>query len=118
MADSIPAIIAPMNAAYLLKRARRRAGLSQRELAQRAGVPQSTVARVELGTLSPRTDTFDRLLRAAGQTIAIEPVLGIGVDRTQIRSRLALTPAERLNRVAAGERTLRMLRSARHVPRS
>jgi transcriptional regulator with XRE-family HTH domain len=106
-----------VNAAYLLKRARRRAKLSQRELGKRAGIPQSTDARIELGTLSPRTDTLDRLLRAAGQTLAIEPVLGVGVDRTQIRSRLALTPAERLSRVAAGARTLRMLRRARRVPR-
>ena len=104
-----------MNAAYLLKRARHRARLSQRELARAAGVPQSTVARIELGSLSPRTDTFERLLYAAGQTLATEPRLGVGIDRTQIRARLALTPAERLDRVGGGARTLRQLRGATRV---
>ena len=61
-----------------------------------AGVPQSTVARVELGQLSPRVDTLDRILRAAGQTLSTERVLGIGVDRSQIRELLRLTPAQRL----------------------
>ncbi|HJP89221.1 MAG TPA: helix-turn-helix domain-containing protein [Candidatus Limnocylindrales bacterium] len=95
-----------MDAAYLLKRARRRARLSQRELGRLAGLPQSTVARVELGTLSPRTDTLDRLLRAAGQTLSIEPVLGVGVDRTQIRELLRLSPAERLRLAEADARSV------------
>lgn len=107
-----------MTSAYLLRRARRRARLSQRELARLAGVPQSTVARVELGTLSPRTDTLERMLRAAGQTLAVEPLLGVGIDRTQIRARLGLTPAERLGRVGAGARTLHKLRGARRVARA
>ena len=84
-----------MIAARLLKHARLSAGLSQRALAASAGVPQSTVARIELGQLAPRTDTLDRLLRAAGRNLASEPALGLGVDRTQIRELLRLTPVER-----------------------
>jgi transcriptional regulator with XRE-family HTH domain len=91
-----------MTAARLLRQARHRARLSQRELGRLAGIPQSTVARIELGTLSPRTDTFDRLLRAAGQTLSVEPLLGIGIDRTQIRELLRLTPEQRL-RLAQGD---------------
>ena len=78
-------------------------------------MPQSTVARVELGTLSPRTDTLERLLRAAGQTLAVEPLLGVGIDRTQIRELLKLTPTERLDRVASGARMKRELGSVRRV---
>jgi transcriptional regulator with XRE-family HTH domain len=84
-----------MNAARLVRNARRRAGLSQRALARAAGVPHSTVARIELGRLSPRTDTLERLLRASGRTLATEPTLGEGVDRSQIRELLRLTPGER-----------------------
>lgn len=91
-----------MDAARILRRTRRRSGLSQRALAERANVPQSTVARIELGGLSPRTDTLDRLLRAAGQTLSVEPLLGVGIDRTQIRELQRLSPEERL-RVAEGD---------------
>src|SRR4051812_44129083 len=85
-----------MHAARLLRRSRRRARLSQRELARLAGIPQSTVARIELGALALRVDTLDRLLGAMGQTLSTEPVLGVGVDRTQIRELLRLSPEERL----------------------
>src|SRR5699024_8239175 len=38
-----------LNPAYLLREARSRASLSQRELAERAGTAQSVIARIELG---------------------------------------------------------------------
>ena len=90
-----------MNTARLLAYARRRAGLSQRALARAAGVPHSTVARIELGRLSPRADTLERLLRATGHTLVIEPAGGQGVDRSQIRELLRLTPGERARLAAA-----------------
>jgi transcriptional regulator with XRE-family HTH domain len=90
-----------MSAARLLRAARRRAGLSQRALAEAAGVPQSTVARIELGTLSPRANTLERLLRGTGHGLSTEPLLGIGIDRTQIRELLRLTPTERARLAAA-----------------
>jgi transcriptional regulator with XRE-family HTH domain len=90
-----------MIAARLLEHARRRSGLSQRALARAAGVPHSTVARIELGRLSPRTDTLERLLRVAGGTLTVEPAQGLGVDRSQIRELLRLTPGERARLAAA-----------------
>jgi transcriptional regulator with XRE-family HTH domain len=75
--------------------------MSQRGLARAAGVPHSTVARIELGLLSPRTDTVEKLLRAAGATLSIETQLGVGIDRTQIRELLKLTPRERAQLAAA-----------------
>jgi hypothetical protein len=98
-----------MSAARILKYARRRAGFSQRALAKRAGLPQSTVARIELGSLSPRTDTLERLLRAAGQTLSAERRVGVGVDRTLIESFLRLSPGERVRRLKTESRTLRAL---------
>ena len=93
-----------MTASRLLRRARRRAGLSQRELGRLAAIPQSTVARIELGALSPRTDTLDRLLRASGQTLSTEPLLGVGIDRSQMRELLRLTPERRLRLAEADAR--------------
>jgi transcriptional regulator with XRE-family HTH domain len=80
----------------MVREARRRSGLSQRQLARAAGVPQPTVARIERGTVSPRVDTLDRLLHACEHELIIEPSLGIGIDRSLITDRLRMTPAERI----------------------
>jgi hypothetical protein len=85
-----------MDAGRMLRYARRSAGLSQRALAARAGVPQPAVARIERGRVSPSVDTLDRLLAAAGMTLQLAPRIGEGVDRTLIRASLARTPEQRL----------------------
>ena len=55
-----------MEASNLLRTARERAGLSQRELAKRAGTSHSTLSAYERGRIVPSVDTLDRLLRSAG----------------------------------------------------
>ena len=79
----------------ILRQARRKAGLGQRELARRAGVPQPTLSRIERGLASPRFTTLDRLLRECGLELELAPRPGRSVDRTLIRERLRLTPGER-----------------------
>ncbi|MEW2426699.1 GNAT family N-acetyltransferase [Micromonospora sp. NPDC047644] len=55
-----------------LRALRRRADLSQRQLAERSGVPQPTLARIESGrALNPRFRTVERLVRAAGGRLAV-----------------------------------------------
>lgn len=55
-----------------LRSLRRQRDLSQRELARRAGVPASTLARLESGqTTDPRLRTLERLARAAGGSVQI-----------------------------------------------
>lgn len=49
----------------LVRAARRRADCSQRELAERAGVSASTIARIEAGTLAPSLSTLRAVLGAA-----------------------------------------------------
>ena len=97
----------------MLREARRAAGLSQRTLAARAGVPQPAVARIESGAVVPRVDTLDRLLAACGLEVATRPRPGAGIDRTQIRSMLALTPLERLRLAVREARNLDRLLEAR-----
>lgn len=63
-AESIYALI--MSVGRQLAEARHDAGLSQRELAHRAGVPLSTVGRIERGTVSPTVQTLERLAEALG----------------------------------------------------
>jgi predicted transcriptional regulator len=95
-----------VKAARLLRTARRRAGLSQRELADAAGVAQPAIARIESGRVQPRVDTLDRLLEACGWDLEVAPRLGIGVDRTVMRRLLRLTPMERLELAVADARGL------------
>lgn len=90
----------------LLRNARRRAGLTQRALAQRAGVPQSTVGRIEAGAIDPRASTLDRLLRASGHSLEVELRLGEAVDRTLLRGQLALSPRERIESMALAARNV------------
>src|SRR5918996_5376772 len=97
-------------AGALLRRARRRANLSQRNLAARAGVPQSTVGRIESNSADPRTSTLSKLLRACGFELEAEPRLGLGVDRSQIRERLALSPRERIENTAAAAEAVAKIR--------
>lgn len=56
--------------AELIRSARELRGLSQRALAERAGVEQSTIARIELGDSDPAYSTVIRLLDAAGFRVA------------------------------------------------
>ena len=89
-----------MKAARLLREARRRAGMSQRDLARVTGMPQPAIARIERGAVTPGLDTLERLLAGVGMTIEVVPRPGIGVDRSLIRAALALMPEERI--LAAG----------------
>lgn len=84
----------------MLREARRRAGYTQRGLARRLGAPQSQIARIESGGVVPRADTLDRLLAACGETLATEPVIGRGVDRSLIAEQLKLSPRRRLEDLA------------------
>ena len=88
--------------AELLRQARERAGLSQRQLAERAGTAQSVVARIERGLTSPTWDTLERLLEAAGFELAaqVEPRVVVGSHMLDDVPRiLQLTPEQRLEEV-------------------
>jgi transcriptional regulator with XRE-family HTH domain len=98
--------------ARLLRYARRRAGLSQRELAERAGTTQSAVSRIESGGVTPRFDTLAELVRSCGARIDLVPVLGEGVDRTLVRAIRRLPPEERLRRAAMEARNVAELQHA------
>ena len=107
----------PMSmAGRMVRDARRRAGLTQRQLAAKAGIPQETIARIERGRVDPRVMTLDRLLEACGLGLESIPRLGIGIDRTQIRALLRLSPSERLAvAIANDQHFVELRRSIRRV---
>ncbi len=62
-----------MNSGALLREARRRAGLTQVELAERGGTSQATLCAYERGGKTPSADTLARLLAAAGVRLTTVP---------------------------------------------
>lgn len=99
-------------AARMLHHARARAGLTQRALAAATGIPQETIARIERGRADPRVTTLDRLLEGCGFGLEHLPRLGIGIDRPQIRERIAMAPEARLLRAIAEDRSMVEFRQA------
>jgi transcriptional regulator with XRE-family HTH domain len=83
-------------AGRMVREARGRARLTQRQLAAKSGIPQETIARIERGRVDPRVGTLDRLLGACELGLEVMPRLGIGIDRTQIQALLRLDPSDRL----------------------
>lgn len=99
-------------AAELVRRARRAAGLTQRALARHSKIPQPTIAAIETGHQDPRFETLLSLVESCGREVTTVPRPGEGVDRTQIRELLRLTPGQRLRIAAQDARGLeRLLRS-------
>jgi transcriptional regulator with XRE-family HTH domain len=87
-----------VDAGRILKTARRRVGLSQRELSARTGVPQPMISAIERGQQDPRHGTLDKLLRGCGQELDIVMRGGRGVDRSQFQASLRDGPDIRLSR--------------------
>lgn len=76
---------APGNsAADLIKQARQRFGLTQRQLAARSGVAQPVIARLETGRSKPAFATVERLLHACGTFLELRPKSG---ERSRRKSR-------------------------------
>lgn len=100
----------------MLQWARRRAGMTQHELASAAEVPQSTVARIETGAVVPKTATLIGLLDATGHRLVVEPAGALEVDRDAIKRSLVLAVATRMHR-ALGSRKLQPRSGPIHVLR-
>lgn len=71
-----------------VRRMRIMAGLTQKELAERAGVSQSLIARIEAGTVDPRLSTLRKILKALtpsigdlkAEQVMHKPVIWVDVD--------------------------------------
>ncbi len=85
-----------MSAWAIVREARARANLSQRELGRRAGKAQSEIARIEGGRQDPSFGTLERLVRAAGLDLEIHLAPRNRHDERLIEWMLSLTPEERL----------------------
>jgi transcriptional regulator with XRE-family HTH domain len=104
-------------ASVLISEARRRAALSQDELAERAGTSRTAVSAYEAGAKDPRSETVERLLDAAGYRLELAPaivwsIVGVGRKTFSCPSALphletsrALAPVELPHHLAWSGRT-------------
>ncbi len=88
-----------MRSSDLLVTGRRRAGLSQDELAGRLGRPQSTIARWETGQQHPPLESVIEVLRACGLELTVGIARYDDSYDAQIARQLRLDPAERVERL-------------------
>jgi len=102
-------------AGNLLRLARIERGWSQRSLADAAGVPVSTVARIESGARQPSLITISRLLAAAGLELRTRLEPYDDHDDVLDARRSALTPEQEHCADAAFEQTSGILEAARRA---
>jgi transcriptional regulator with XRE-family HTH domain len=96
----------------LVREARKRSGMTQAELAEKAGTTQSAIARLESGRTSPSLEDVQRLMRLAGFELIVELAPFDDSDRVQARERLKLTAEERIARNTSLARQARLFRDA------
>lgn len=82
----------------LIRQARREGGLTQAELARRAGMPRSVLNAYERHHRQPGVDALGRIARAAGLEVRIGP------------------PADRIDPVRAGRILVQVLDLAEALP--
>ncbi|MDQ3358302.1 MAG: helix-turn-helix domain-containing protein [Actinomycetota bacterium] len=102
----------------LVREARRRAGLTQRELAGRAGTTQSAIARIETGRSTPTFDTVLRLVSLCDLDLDIMLVERDASDWSQAQRLLGLSPSQRVERHARILAGIRVFQEAGEATRA
>lgn len=102
-----------MSPGALLRDARLRHGLSQQQLATRAGTTQSAISRIEHDQLSPKVETLRRLLDLVGERLDLFATpIDYGHDRAMLTANLALPAEDRLRRATELGRAVHALQRA------
>jgi transcriptional regulator with XRE-family HTH domain len=86
-----------VTAGQLLRTARRRHGLTQRQLAARARTSQAAISRIERDLVSPAVSTLAELLRLMNEELILDArEVDWGHDVTLIRRNLELSVEDRV----------------------
>jgi transcriptional regulator with XRE-family HTH domain len=101
-----------MRGGELIREARKRSGLSQRELAELLGTTQAVITRWETGRRSPSFEKVVQAVRACGLDLAVRIVHRDDEHSLLIEEALTLNPGQRLDRVAQSTAAVRDLVSA------
>lgn len=95
----------------LIREARRRAGLTQAELARRVGTSQPAIARYERARAMPDLPTLHRIVEACGLELRLELAEPDPQREAAAKTALERTPEERLH---ANTRQAELVHALRH----
>jgi transcriptional regulator with XRE-family HTH domain len=102
-----------VTAGELLRSARRRHGLTQRQLATRARTSQAAISRIERDLVSPSVSTLAELLRLMNEELVLDArEVDWGHDVTLNRLNLSVPVAERIDRIGRYGRFVDQLAAA------
>ena len=109
-----------MTAGQLVREARERHGLTQKQLAIRARTSQAAISRIERGLVSPTVETLEKLLAMVNEELVLEArEFDLGHDRTLNHSSLRRSVGQRLEAVEGFSDLVRALRGGeRFRPRA
>lgn len=93
-----------MQAGDLIREARRRAELTQRELAERLGTTQSAIARLERGGTEPSYERVVEAVRACGMDLVPQLLPADDANWSVASTNLSLGPDARVRRHQAALR--------------
>lgn len=102
--QKLKAVMRGLSIGALVKSIRKQLGMSQQALAKRAGVPQSTVSRIERGQSDVSLSTLHKILKAISCDLVIAPLLQDSIDI--IRRKQARKIAEKHVRYLKGTMNL------------
>lgn len=98
-----------MRGGDLIREARKRAGLSQQDLAERLGTSQSVIARWELGRTSPSFERVAEAIRACGFELSVRITNPDPEHALLVEENLRLSPKQRLDRMTSSRSALQDL---------
>jgi transcriptional regulator with XRE-family HTH domain len=93
-----------MQAGHLVREARKRAGLTQRALAERLDTTQSAIARLERGGTEPSYERVAAAVRACGMDLVPQLLTTDDADWSLASTNLTVEPDERVRRHRAALR--------------
>jgi transcriptional regulator with XRE-family HTH domain len=96
-----------MDPGPLVRNLRRGSGLTQDQLAIRAGTTTSAISRLERGHISPTVATLEAVLLCLGYCLELTPEpLEQATDGAQLEAVAPMSPTQRLDHGLASQRSL------------
>jgi transcriptional regulator with XRE-family HTH domain len=102
----------------LVREARKRAGMTQAQLAELAGTTQSAIARLESGRHSPSFEQVENLMRLCGFQLIVELAPYDDSDIVQAQALLRMNVDDRFDRLESTVRFANELREAFEATRA